>query len=90
VTSPGLVLRGLILRDEVFGAGLCEYDFLDGAEAYKARWTTRVRRLFDVEVYRPGLRGRLRCALRGGPRMLRDLLRPERYRAGAPFDEVSE
>ncbi len=86
VTSPGLVLRALILRDEVIGEGLGEYDFLDGAEAYKARWTTRVRRLFDVDVRRPSTLGRWRSFLGGLPYVLRDLWRPERA-TGGPFDE---
>ena len=87
VTSPGLVLRALILRDVVFGAGLTSYDFLDGAEAYKARWTTEVRRLFDVEVHHPGLAGRAGCVLLGLPHLLRDLVRPQRASAWASFEE---
>jgi CelD/BcsL family acetyltransferase involved in cellulose biosynthesis len=87
VTSPGLVLRALILRDEVFGRGLTSYDFLDGAEAYKSRWTSAVRRLFDVEVHHPGLAGRVGCVLLGAPHLLRDLLRPRRTCAWEAFGE---
>jgi len=87
VTSPGLVLRALILEHEVFGAGLASYDFLDGAEAYKARWTQEVRRLFDVEVHRPGRVGRAGCFLLGAPHLLRDLLRPQRASPWTSFEE---
>ena len=63
--SAGTVLRALVLEEAVFGAGLEEFDFLDGDEAYKFKWATGVRRLYDVVVYRPSWWGRARCLLGG-------------------------
>jgi glycosyltransferase involved in cell wall biosynthesis/CelD/BcsL family acetyltransferase involved in cellulose biosynthesis len=63
--SPGTALQMLLLEDEVFGRGLAEYDFLDGSETYKTTFATGVRRLFDLDVYRPTRRGRATCVLGG-------------------------
>jgi CelD/BcsL family acetyltransferase involved in cellulose biosynthesis len=63
--SPGTVLRMLTLQEDVFGAGLAEFDFLDGDEAYKFQWATGVRRLFDVDLFRPSALGRAAALARG-------------------------
>jgi glycosyltransferase involved in cell wall biosynthesis/CelD/BcsL family acetyltransferase involved in cellulose biosynthesis len=75
VTSPGTVLRGLLLRDGVFGAGLSEFDFLDGDEAYKFQWATGVRPLFDLTVPSAGSAGRVGALVTGAAALARDLLR---------------
>lgn len=75
ISSPGTVLRALLLRDGVFGAGLTEFDFLDGDEAYKFQWATGVRRLFDLEVFAPGVVGRARALSRGAVGLARDSAR---------------
>ena len=54
-----------MLEEDVFGAGLTEYDFLDGDEPYKASFATGERPLFDIELFRPTRWGRL-AALAGG------------------------
>ncbi len=74
--SPGLVLQALVLEEDVFGGGLDEYDFLDGAEPYKRRWASGARRLFDVTLRRPTLSGRLTALARGVPRLAKDLSSP--------------
>ncbi len=76
VQSAGTVLRGLVLRDEVFAAGLSSYDLLDGDEGYKAHWTRDARRLFDVVLHRRGPAGRLARACTTGAALAKDLLRP--------------
>ena len=63
--SPGLVLQGRLLEEDVLGAGLEECDFLDGDEAYKLSWSTGVRRLFDITIRRNSRRGRWTAALGG-------------------------
>ena len=49
-TSPGNILRNHVLEHDIFGAGLAEFDFLDGDEPYKFQWATGQRRLFDITV----------------------------------------
>jgi|GEM_PF-327467 len=63
--SPGTALTTIVLEDDVFGAGLLEYDFLDGDEPYKLSLATGVRRLYDVVVGRPTLPARASAILRG-------------------------
>jgi glycosyltransferase involved in cell wall biosynthesis/CelD/BcsL family acetyltransferase involved in cellulose biosynthesis len=70
--SPGTALATIVLEEDVFGAGLHELDFLDGGEAYKASFATGVRRLYDLEVFRPTPWGRARALARGALRMVRE------------------
>ena len=65
VASPGATLLMIVLEEDVFRAGLSEYDFLDGAEAYKGAFATGVRRLFDVDLYRPSRVGRAAALAKG-------------------------
>ena len=62
--SPGLVLRGAVLRAAI-AEGLRSYDFLGGPDPYKARWASGARPRVAVSGYRgawraagrvPGLR----------------------------------
>ena len=39
--------------------GAAEYDFLHGDESYKFRWSSEVRPLFRIELYPPGVVGRM-------------------------------
>lgn len=80
--SPGTLLLYLTLRDQLFGTDACEYDFLDGDEAYKERWRSGTRRLYDVELDL----GRRRGGVRGFGAALKTLLKEElkrRVRRGA-------
>lgn len=70
--GPGNVLRTIALEEDVFGAGLVDYDFMDGDEAYKWDWTENVRVLFDIVVEKPSLLGRARTLVRGGVGLLRE------------------
>ncbi len=54
--SVGLVLLGETFRD-CLEAGLTEYDFLRGAEAYKLDWATGQRRTVAVRIFAPGSAG---------------------------------
>ncbi len=71
-TSPGTILRAIVLRDMVFGSGLREFDFLDGDEAYKFQWATGVRGLYDLHIARPSRRGRARVLLGGIKELAKD------------------
>ncbi len=79
--SPGTVLRAVALERDVFGAGLTEFDFLDGDEAYKFHWATGVRRLFDVDVYPPTRVGRGVALAMGAARLARNVVRARWRRA---------
>ena len=83
--GPGTVLRWITLEEDVFGAGLAAYDFMDGDEPYKFEWTDRTRTLFDIVVEKPTLGGRLRTLARRcverGRSQLRVVLR---RRTGTP------
>jgi CelD/BcsL family acetyltransferase involved in cellulose biosynthesis len=50
--SVGLVLIGETFRDSL-ERGLHAYDFLSGAEPYKADWTTRQHHTVALRIYRP-------------------------------------
>ena len=78
--SPGTVLRMVMLRDDVFGAGLSSFDFLDGDEAYKRPWATHRHHLFDMRISPPGLRGRLGTQWRGLVALAKGELRRQRGR----------
>jgi hypothetical protein len=56
--SVGLVIMGLAIRSAI-DEGAIEYDFLHGAEPYKFLWTKRVRHLGRLELYPPGLEGKI-------------------------------
>ena len=73
--SPGTSLTTWILEEDVFGAGLAEYDLLDGDEAYKETFATGSRRLFDLVVHRPSVLGRASALALGAGALLRDRLR---------------
>jgi CelD/BcsL family acetyltransferase involved in cellulose biosynthesis len=78
--GPGNVLRSIALEEDVFGAGLTDYDFMDGDEAYKSGWTDKVRVLYDVVVEKPTLLGRARTLLRGFAGLAREGLSTLRRR----------
>lgn len=56
--SPGLVLRGYIIRKAI-AEGLTEIDLLKGAYEHKYRWTTTDRRTMRFEVANRTLGGRM-------------------------------
>ncbi len=64
-----------MLEDDVFRAGLSEYDFLDGTEPYKLALATGERRLYDVEVFRSSLLGRTKALARGTLPLVRRFVR---------------
>ena len=76
--SPGLVLRGDVLRAAV-QEGSRFYDFLGGPDSYKLRWTTQLRPRVAIRAYRGALRplalyhARLRPALKAGAGRARTL-----------------
>jgi glycosyltransferase involved in cell wall biosynthesis/CelD/BcsL family acetyltransferase involved in cellulose biosynthesis len=78
--GPGNVLRSIALEEDVFGAGLVDYDFMDGDEAYKSGWTDKVRVLYDVVVEKPTFGGRTRSLLRGFAGLVREGLSTARTR----------
>ena len=80
-TSPGTILRALVLERDVFDAGLEVFDFLDGDEAYKLDWATDRVRLFDVVVRRRTLEGRLRALAGGAMQLAKGEVRRRRARA---------
>lgn len=65
LSSPGTTLTTIVLEEDVFRAGLSEYDFLDGTEPYKLSLATGERRLYDVRLYRPTRLGRAKALVRG-------------------------
>jgi CelD/BcsL family acetyltransferase involved in cellulose biosynthesis len=84
VPSPGNVLRGIVLAEDVIGAGRTEYDLLEGEEEYKRNWANARRRLFDVEVHRPGPVGRASALLLDAGDALRETWRARREAAVPP------
>ena len=66
------------MEEDVFGAGLKEYDFLDGTEEYKLRWATGQRRLYDVEVYGLTKAAAAIGLAKGGARLAYDLWKARR------------
>ena len=56
--SVGLVMVGLTIR-EAIEERATEYDLLHGDETYKSLWTKTVRPLFRIELYPPGVIGRM-------------------------------
>ena len=77
----------MVLEDDVFGAGLSEYDFLDGDEPYKTTFATGRRRLYDVLLGRPTALGRARLLLRGAAKFAKVALAARfRREPGAHLD----
>jgi CelD/BcsL family acetyltransferase involved in cellulose biosynthesis len=74
LSSPGTTLTSIVLEDDVFRAGLSEYDFLDGTEPYKLSLATGERRLYDVRLYRSTFFGRARALGRGALHLVRRLV----------------
>jgi CelD/BcsL family acetyltransferase involved in cellulose biosynthesis len=58
--GPGNVLMCELLR-EAFEKKRCEYNFLQGDEAYKSVWTQDFRTLSHVNIYNHSLLGRAAC-----------------------------
>jgi CelD/BcsL family acetyltransferase involved in cellulose biosynthesis len=88
--SPGLVLRGEVLRAAV-QEGASFYDFLGGPDSYKLRWTTELRPRSAIRAYRGARRplalyhARLRPVLKAGVVRARELkgeLARRRHRPG--------
>jgi CelD/BcsL family acetyltransferase involved in cellulose biosynthesis len=48
--SPGVVLLQETIR-EAFERGFTEYNFLQGEEEFKYRWTSQIRRLHAIDVF---------------------------------------
>lgn len=82
--GPGNVLRWIALEEDVFGAGLVDYDFMDGDEPYKGEWTQTKRGLFDLVVEKPALGGRLRTLVRGLVGAARELVASRLRRGERP------
>ena len=91
-TGAGVVLRSHVLRDEVLASGRTELDLLDGCSAWKLRWATGVRVLFDVDLYPATLAGRARGAVAQGMASLRataaDALKGMRCPGRSPHEVV--
>ena len=71
IYSPGTVLNAIVLEQDVFGRGLREYDFLDGDEAYKLRFSDGVRRLYDIRLFPRGRWPRVRAMIGGITRIVK-------------------
>jgi CelD/BcsL family acetyltransferase involved in cellulose biosynthesis len=56
--SPGMIVFGLSIQAAI-EEGAYEFDLLHGDESYKSRWTGLRRDLTRVELFPPGLAGRL-------------------------------
>jgi CelD/BcsL family acetyltransferase involved in cellulose biosynthesis len=56
--SVGLVTIGLTIK-EAIEEGAAQYDLLHGDESYKFLWANQVRPLFRIELYPPGVVGRM-------------------------------
>jgi CelD/BcsL family acetyltransferase involved in cellulose biosynthesis len=56
--SVGLVTMGLAIKGAI-EEGACEYDLLHGNETYKSHWSGESRSLNRLELFPPGLVGRL-------------------------------
>ena len=56
--SPGVVLLQETIR-EAFERGFTEYNFLQGEEKFKGRWTHNVRQLYTVDAFSNSKFGRL-------------------------------
>jgi CelD/BcsL family acetyltransferase involved in cellulose biosynthesis len=72
--SPGSVLLQETIR-EAFDAGMAEYNFLQGEEEFKYRWTEHVRPLYTVDLFNGSLCGRLSRSMSAAKRLLKPLKR---------------
>lgn len=68
--SPGAVLLQETIR-EAFARGFAEYNFLQGEEAFKFRWTSQIRWLQAVDVYNRSALGRMSRWAVGAKRQLK-------------------
>lgn len=72
--SVGLVTIGLTIQ-EAIEEGAAEYDFLHGDESYKFLWASEVRPLFRMELYPPGVAGRMHYKSAGAVAATRKLVK---------------
>lgn len=72
-SSPGLVLLSEVIRESC-EAGCAEFDFLQGSEPYKRTWARTERRLLELQLFAPTLRGRVCCELDRVAGRLRDAM----------------
>jgi len=70
--SPGSVLLQETIR-EAFDGGLKEYNFLQGEEEFKYRWTQQVRPLYAVDLFNGSLCGHLSWSLTAAKHLLKSL-----------------
>ena len=69
-SSPGSVLLQETIR-EAFEGGYSEYNFLQGDEGFKYRWTSHARPLYALDLYNRTYRGRISRILTTAKRGLR-------------------
>lgn len=70
--SPGTVLLQETIR-EAFDGGLTEYNFLQGEEEFKYRWTQQTRPLHTVDLFNGSLCGQLSRVLTAGKDLLKSV-----------------
>jgi len=56
--SPGLLLFGYCIENAI-SEGMQEFDFLQGNEQYKYKWTSEHRKNLDIRIYRDSLKGNI-------------------------------
>lgn len=71
--SPGLVLLSEVIRESC-EAGFAEFDFLQGSEPYKRTWARAGRRLLELQLFAPTLRGWLHRELDHVAARIRDVI----------------
>lgn len=74
-SSPGSVLLQETIR-EAHERGFSEYNFLQGEEGFKYRWTKEFRSLYAVDLFNRSVCGRLSQSLIAAKRMLRPVHAP--------------
>lgn len=72
--GPGTVLLYELVQ-EAFAQGLKEYNFLQGAEAYKTIWTQHSRNLHTAQLYNRSAAGRLAAYLHRSKRLAAQLVK---------------
>jgi CelD/BcsL family acetyltransferase involved in cellulose biosynthesis len=80
--SVGLALMALSIRTAI-DDGAIDFDMLYGDEPYKALWACRTRQLHRLEVFPPGIAGRIQGAASGAERRLRAFARRVLSRAAS-------
>ncbi|MGB7540913.1 MAG: GNAT family N-acetyltransferase [Burkholderiales bacterium] len=70
--SPGSVLLQETIR-EAFDRGLTEYNFLQGEEEFKYRWTQQARPLYAVDLFNGSLCGQLSMSLTAAKHLLKSV-----------------